>query len=63
MSKKTTFMNIKTGSVGHYDDWYYETETGEIFNAVDVGEVVPVHWSPVWDTWVESDEHKIVIIK
>jgi hypothetical protein len=63
MSKKTTFMNVKTGSVGYYNDWYYENETGEIFNAVDVGEVVPVHWSPVWDTWVEVDENKFAVIK
>ena len=48
-------MNLKTRSIGHYDDWYYETKTGEVFNAVDTGEVVPVMWSPVWDDWVEVD--------
>ena len=56
-------MNLKTGSVGYYDDWYYETEAGEVVNAVDIGEVVPVMWSSVWDDWVEVDENKFAVIK
>jgi hypothetical protein len=35
-----TYMNEFTGSVGTYDDWWYENEDGETVNAVDLGEVI-----------------------
>lgn len=40
--KKKTYMNLDTGSVGTYDDWWYENEDGEKVNAADLGEVVEV---------------------
>lgn len=36
------YMNSETGSVGVYDDWDYEDESGAKCNAVDLGEVVEV---------------------
>ena len=36
------YMNIETGTVDTYSGWYYENERGELVNAVDLGEVVPV---------------------
>lgn len=36
------YMNVITGSVGAYDDWYYTDEDGVEKNAVDTGEVVEV---------------------
>lgn len=33
------YINIFNGSVGTYDEWYYENVYGEIVNAVDLGEV------------------------
>jgi hypothetical protein len=60
---KTIFMNLETGSTASYQDWWYKTEEGDLVNAVDRGEVVAVHWSEVWDAWVESDEHKVGIVK
>ena len=42
MSEKY-YMNIYTGAVDTYDGWEYEDEDGEIVNAVDLGEVEPVH--------------------
>jgi hypothetical protein len=42
MDTEKMYMNIKTGSVGTYDDWYYTSEGGEEVNAVLLGEVVEV---------------------
>lgn len=36
------YMNIETGTVGTYDDWFYTNEDGETVNAVDLGEVVEI---------------------
>lgn len=47
------YMNISTGSTGHYDDWYYDTEDGETVNAVDKGEVVQVYWNENTENWEE----------
>lgn len=47
-------MNVCTGSVGVYDDWFYEDASGEIVNAVDRKEVVEVIW--VNEQWVEANE-------
>ena len=33
------YINILTGSIGEYEDWYYEDENGDTLNAVDEGEV------------------------
>ena len=35
-----TYMNIETGSTGTYNEWWYENESGDQVNAVDLGEVV-----------------------
>ena len=35
-----TYMNTETGSTGTYDEWWYENESGDQVNAVDLGEVV-----------------------
>ena len=37
-----SYMNIETGSVGTYDNFWYENEMGEEVNGVDLGEVVEV---------------------
>jgi DNA-directed RNA polymerase subunit RPC12/RpoP len=37
------FMNLATGSTGHYDDWEYENEEGNRVNAVDRDEVAQVY--------------------
>lgn len=34
------YMNPNTGSIGTYDEWFYEDENGDVFNAVDLKEVV-----------------------
>jgi len=39
---KRLYMNAKTGSIGEYEDWYYDDETGKTVNAVDLHEVVEV---------------------
>jgi len=36
------YMNPMTGSIDTYDGWWYETEDGELVNAVDSGDVVEV---------------------
>ena len=36
------YMNSATGSVDTYDGWWYENDSGETVNAVDLGEVVEV---------------------
>ena len=46
------YMNLQTGSVGHYDDWDYETEYGLPVNAVDRGEVVRVEWDFKTQAWI-----------
>ena len=45
------YMNIKTGTVDTYSGWYYENESGELVNAVELGGVVPVQL--VKGEWVE----------
>ena len=35
-----TYMNTETGSTGTYNEWWYENESGDQVNAVDLGEVV-----------------------
>ena len=39
---KQEYMNIKTGTVDTYSGWYYTDESGDLANAVDLDEVVPV---------------------
>ena len=39
MKPNKSFININTGSVGEYDDWWYYDENGNSVNAVDKGEV------------------------
>jgi hypothetical protein len=34
-----TYVNIRTGSTGTYDEWDYTDENGKTVNAVDLGEV------------------------
>lgn len=48
----TYYMNIATGSVGTYEDWFYENEEGEMVNAVDLDEVVEVEETE--EGWVEA---------
>ena len=53
-SRKTLFMNVKTGRVGiSYDMWFYTDENGELVNAVDLGEVVEVEWNHETRAWEE----------
>lgn len=47
------YMNLYTGEVGKYDDWYYTNEYGWEVNAVDLGEVVEVKLTSSGD-WVEA---------
>ena len=35
----TLYMNVETGSIGEYDDWWYIDNDGDLVNAVDLGEV------------------------
>ena len=42
MKKEKLYMNIFTGEVDVYDQWYYEDEDGNTINAVDLGEVMEV---------------------
>lgn len=44
------YMNVETGSVGTYHEWWYPTNSGMV-NAVDRGEVIEVEWE--CGTWVE----------
>lgn len=48
------YMNVASGSVGDYDDWYYEDMDGREVNAVDLGEVVKVHWNKMEGNWEEE---------
>lgn len=41
------YMNIHTGSTGTRDEWDYEDKDGQVVNAVDRGEVVPVFPCPM----------------
>ena len=50
---KQMYMNPATGSVDTIDGWFYEDEDGKTLNAVDRGEVVPVHQGPD-GSWVEG---------
>ena len=58
MNSQKFYMNIQTGSVGTYDDWYYENEDGKIINAVDLGEVIEVIKDDAGN-WVESKWNRI----
>mgnify|MGYP001566361830 CR=1 FL=1 len=42
MNTEKFYMNVETGSVDTKDGWDYTSESGEIVNAVDLGEVVEV---------------------
>ena len=42
MKNEKLYMNTATGSVDNYDGWWYENDSGEKVNAVDLGEVVEV---------------------
>jgi len=44
------YMNVKSGAVGVYEDWYYEDKEGVTVNAVDLLEVVEVKY--LNDEWV-----------
>jgi hypothetical protein len=48
-----TYMNLETGTVGQYDDWFYTNEDGVSVNAVDLGEVVEVVKDSNGD-WIEA---------
>lgn len=48
------YMNSTSGEVGTYDDWWYDDEDGEQFNAVDEGEVFEV--ARVGNYWVEIEQ-------
>lgn len=37
------YMNAETGSVGTYDEWWYQNKYGDEVNAVDLGEVYEVY--------------------
>ena len=47
MEKKQMYMNIFTGAVGTYDEWWLEDNS----NAVDSGDVVPVAWNKEKECW------------
>lgn len=43
------YMNIETGSIGEYNDWFYWDDSGAIVNAVDNNEVVQVKYeNGIW---------------
>jgi len=48
------YMNIYTGSVGTYDEWWSFDKDGRTVNAVDAGEVVRVDWNAMKDCWEEA---------
>ena len=48
------YMNIFTGSVGTYDEWWSFDKDGRTVNAVDAGEVVRVDWNAMKDCWEEA---------
>lgn len=49
----TKYMNVETGHVGEYEDWYYRNDNGNVTNAVDTGEVVEVVKDENGD-WIEA---------
>ena len=53
-SEKQMYMNLSTGSVDQYDGWFYENQSGQTVNAVDLKEVVLVVWDKNEETWVEG---------
>lgn len=46
------YMNIMTGSVKTYENWWYKDENGQKVNAVDKNEVVEVIWNG--ENWEEA---------
>jgi hypothetical protein len=40
--KEQIYMNPLTGSLGTYDEWWFQDESGEWINAVELGEVEEV---------------------
>ena len=54
-SEKQMYMNLSTGSVDQYDGWFYENQSGQMVNAVDLKEVVPVVWNKNKETWMEEE--------
>ena len=50
------YMNKETGSIDTYEGWFYENESGETVNAVDLGEVVEVQ-----DCGIVENEHGLEI--
>ena len=53
--EKQMYMNLSTGSVDQYDGWFYENQSGQMVNAVDLKEVVPVVWNKNKETWMEEE--------
>ena len=49
------YMNTATGAIDTYNGWWYQNESGEIVNAVDMGEVVEVVKDYAGE-WKEVDE-------
>ncbi len=42
-TEEKLYMNVNTGSVDTYENWYYTNSLGEgTTNAVDIGEVIEV---------------------
>lgn len=54
MDTTQMYMNPHTGSVDTYAGWEYETEEGDLVNAVDRGEVIAVVWDSVEKNWIEA---------
>ena len=42
MEPEPMYMNVETGTVGPAREWIYENESGELVDAVELGEVVEV---------------------
>lgn len=53
VKQEIKYMNVETGSIGNYDDWYYTDEEGFQSNAVDEGDVVKV-CKDCHNNWVED---------
>ena len=51
------YMNLKTGNVDTKDGWDYENESGEVVNAVNLGEVIQVEKNAEGD-WAEMNNVK-----
>ena len=55
VNDKDQYMNIDTDSVDTYAGWWYENETAQRVNAVDLGEVVKVEWiGDEQGEWIET---------